>query len=134
VEAGHAVLSIYANDPDLLKDQTPELVTAIQHTTATSVRPFRELISRNQTKLAVVAASAAKWAAKVFPAMPADRQVDELWRAIARLCRLDQPNPIAAWETHLEALAVRAAHLNRKQYTALEVQRAGHPADDRPSR
>jgi len=54
VEAGHAVLSIYANDPDLLKDQTPELVTAIQHTTATSVRPFRELISRNQTNWAVV--------------------------------------------------------------------------------
>jgi len=125
VEAGHAVLSIYANDPDLLKDQTPELVTAIQHATAKSARPFRELISRNQTNWAVVAAAAAKWAAKVFPATSPERQVDELWRAIARLCRLDQPNPIAAWETHLESLAVRTAHLNRKQYTALKYKAPG---------
>jgi aminopeptidase len=125
VEAGHAVLSIYANDPDLLKDQTPELVTAIQQATATSVRPFRELISRNQTNWAVVAAAAAKWAAKVFPATPPERQVEELWRAIARLCRLDQPNPVAAWETHLAALAVRTAHLNRKQYTALKYKGPG---------
>src|SRR5947208_749204 len=30
VEAGHAVLSVYANDPDLLKDESPERVGAVQ--------------------------------------------------------------------------------------------------------
>jgi aminopeptidase len=125
VELGHAVLSIYASDPDLLKDQTPDLVTAIQQATATSVRPFRELISRNYTNWAVVAAAAGKWAAKVFPDRPPDQQVDALWRAIARFCRLDQPDPVAAWEAHLEALAVRTAHLNRKQYSALKYAGPG---------
>jgi len=125
VEAGHAVLSIYANDPDLLKDQTPDLVTAIQHATATSVRPFRELISRNQTNWAVIAGSAARWAAKVFPELPADRQVDELWRAIARLCRLDRPDPIAAWEAHLATLAARTEQLNRCPFSALRYRGPG---------
>ena len=37
------MLSIYANDPDLLKDEPPDLVGALQQTTARSVRPFREL-------------------------------------------------------------------------------------------
>ena len=31
-----------------------------------------------------------------------------LWDAIERLCRLDRPDPIAAWETHLAELAARA--------------------------
>ena len=49
VEGGHAVLSIYANDPDLLKNESTELVSTVQEATARDVRPFRELVSRNQT-------------------------------------------------------------------------------------
>ena len=42
VEAGHAVLSISANDPDLLKYESPDLVSTLQEATARDVRPFRE--------------------------------------------------------------------------------------------
>lgn len=78
VEAGHAVLSIYANDPDLLKNEPPEVVGALQQATARAVQPFRELISRNETNWAVIAAAGSGWAAKVFP----DRRPDE--QAFAR--------------------------------------------------
>ena len=125
VRGGHAMLSIYANDPDLLKDYTPDLVTTLQQSTATAVRPFRELISRNQTNWAVIAGASQKWAAKVFPDAPAADQLDRLWRAIARLCRLDQADPLAAWETHLEALARRTTHLNERQYSALKYRGPG---------
>src|SRR5471030_2555386 len=101
VEAGHAVLSIYANDPDQLKDYPPDLVAAVQQATARRVRPFREHISRNQTNWGVVAAAAASWAARVFPDQAPAEQLASLWGAIERLCRLDQPDPIAAWESHL---------------------------------
>ena len=37
-EAGHAILSIYANDPDLLKNEPADLVTAIQQATGRAVR------------------------------------------------------------------------------------------------
>src|SRR4051812_10107486 len=33
VEGGNAVLSVYANDPDLLKHQMPELVSTVQEAT-----------------------------------------------------------------------------------------------------
>src|SRR5580704_17968330 len=85
VEAGHAVLSIYANDPDQLKDMPPDLVTAVQQATARSARPFREHISRNQTNWAVVAAAAPAWAARVFPDVAPDQQIAQLWEAIVRL-------------------------------------------------
>ena len=125
VKNGHAVLSIYANDPDQLKDAPPELVAAVQQATASNVRPFREHISRNHTNWAVVAAPAVAWAARVFPDIEASQQVARLWDAISRLCRLDQPDPIVAWETHLGELAERTECLNRKQYTALQYRAPG---------
>ena len=125
VEGGHAVLSIYANDPDQLKDYQPELVAAVQQATANAVRPFREHISRNQTNWGVVAAAAGAWAARVYPRRPPAEQMPALWGAIERLCRLDRPDPIAAWETHLAELAARTADLNAKQYTALRYSGPG---------
>jgi aminopeptidase len=125
VEAGHTVLSIYANDPDLLKDQPTDLVTAMQRATSRSMQSFRELISRNQTNWAVIAAPSAKWAAKVFPSVPSDRQTGQLWAAIRRLCRLDAPDPVAAWRGHIEALAARAADLNRRKFSALRYTGPG---------
>jgi aminopeptidase len=125
VEHDHAVLSVYANDPDHLKDQDAELITAVQQATSRSVRDFRERISRNQINWTVVAAAGARWAAKVFPDAPPGRHVDLLWDAIGRLCRLDQRDPIAAWETHLAGLAARRDLLNAKRYTALNYTGPG---------
>ena len=123
--AGHAVLSIYANDPDQLKDAPQDLVGTVQQTTANHVRPFRDYISRNHTNWAVVAAAAPSWAARVFPGLDAGAQVQQLWEAIARLCRLDRPDPIEAWETHLADLAARTDYLNAKQYSALRYSGPG---------
>ena len=125
VEAGHAILSIYANDPDQLKDYQPDLVAAVQQATAKHVRPFRDHISRNHTNWGVVAAAAERWAARVFPGLPPAEQMTKLWGAIERLCRLDRPDPVAAWETHLAELAARTDHLNRKQFTALRYTGPG---------
>jgi aminopeptidase len=123
--AGQAVLSIYANDPDQLKDAPADLVATLQESTARHVRPFRDQISRNRTNWAVVAAAAASWAARVFPDVEPSQQVERLWDAIGCLCRLDHRDPIAAWETHLRDLAARTDYLNDKQYTALRYRGPG---------
>jgi aminopeptidase len=125
VEAGHAVLSIYANDPDLLRSQPPEMVSALQKATSRAMQPFRELISRNQSNWAVIAAAGRGWAAKVFPDRGPDEQVSSLWGEINRLCRLDRPDPVAAWQAHIEGLAARADYLNAKRYAALRYRGPG---------
>jgi aminopeptidase len=124
-EAGHAILSVYANDPDQLKDQPIELVGAVQQAVSRGVRPFRDLISRNQTNWTVVAAAGSGWAARVFPHLPKEQQVPRLWDAIGALCRLDRPDPVAAWEAHLKALALRRDYLNNKRYSALKYAGPG---------
>src|SRR5262249_14671051 len=125
VEAGNAVLSIYANDPDQLADQDPALIGALQRAVARSVRPFRDHISRNETNWAVIAGAGGLWAAKVFPEVDEELRVPRLWDTIGRLCRLDRPDPIAAWRAHLHTLARRRDDLNRRQYTALKYTGPG---------
>jgi aminopeptidase len=125
VEAGHAVLSIYANDPDLLKNERSEGVGALQQATSRAMQPFRELISRNQTNWAVIAAAGSGWAAKVFPDRRPDEQIARLWDEINRLCRLDRPDPVVAWQKHIEELAARADYLNRRHYDSLRYSGPG---------
>ncbi len=125
VAHGDAVLSVYANDPDLLKDQSPERITAVQRAISTAVRPFREHISRNKVNWSVVAAAHPVWADRVFPDLPPEARMDRLWDAIARLCRLDQDDPLAAWERHLAALAARRDFLNARQYESLRYRAPG---------
>lgn len=124
-EAGQAIISVYANDPDQLKDEPPDLVSAVQQAVSKHVRPFRELISRNQTNWCVVAAAGEGWAARVFPHLPAEQRVPRLWDAIGKLVRLDCPDPVSAWEEHLAALARRRDLLNTKRYSALKYTGPG---------
>ncbi len=125
VRAGHAVLSISANDPDLLQGESPDLVSTLLQSTAREMRPFREQVSRNDTNWAVVAAASAGWAAKIFPGIPTSAAVSKLWDAIARMCRLDTADPLAAWETHLGNLAARSEYLNDRRYSALKYTGPG---------
>jgi aminopeptidase len=124
-EAGHAIISVYANDPDQLKDEPPQLVSAVQQSVSKHVRPFRELISRNQTNWCVVSAAGEGWASRIFPELPPDQRVPRLWDAIAKLVRLDRPDPVGAWETHLESLARRRDFLNGKRYASLKYSGPG---------
>jgi aminopeptidase len=123
--AGGAVLTVYANDPDLLANEQADLVGTMQQALYRSVFPFRDAISRNETNWAVVAASHPRWAARVFPDLTGEQQVDALWRAIVRFCRLDTSDPIAAWQAHIAALAARRDYLNGKRFDALKYRGPG---------
>ncbi len=120
-----AVLSVMATDPDLLKEQDPDLVALAQKAHRTRTLPFSQKIMSDELNWCIISQPIESWAAKVFPAQPADLQQLKLWDAIFQTCRADQPDPIAAWETHLQTLATRRDFLNAKQYTALRYRAPG---------
>jgi aminopeptidase len=125
VDAGHALLSIYANDPDLLKDAPAELIGQMQTAASMALRPFRDRLGRNQINWTVIAAASSSWAAKVFPHLGPEQQRAALWEAIAKMCRLDHADPVAAWERHLDVLAARRDQLNLRRYAALRYTGPG---------
>jgi aminopeptidase len=122
---GDAILVIFATDPDLLKDQDPELIATAQKTEAKYRQPFRELLVRSAMNWLGISAPIASWAAKVFPHEPVEHQVERLWDAIFETCRLKQDDPIAAWRDHIRQLVARSDYLNQKRYTALKYSGPG---------
>jgi aminopeptidase len=124
-ERGDAVLSIAGTDPDLLKGQDPTLVQTYNLARSQVARPFSVYVARDALNWLIAGYPTASWAAKVFPQIPADQRESQLWAAIFEVCRISQPDPIAAWESHLAKLAARTAYLNRKQYLSLHYTAPG---------
>ncbi len=61
------------------------------------------------------------WAESIF----GEPDVERLWEAIAVAVRLDEPDPIAAWESHLAALKVRASLLDERRFDAVRFRGPG---------
>jgi aminopeptidase len=123
--SGDAILSVHAEDPDLLSEQDPDLVATAQRTAYKHSQEYLGLITRNSTNWCVVSVPIPSWASKVFPNHTPIEQVERLWDAIFDVCRLKQDDPVAAWNSHLNQLLRRAEYLNTKQYTALKYTGPG---------
>jgi aminopeptidase len=81
--------------------------------------PFSESRSANKNQWTIAAVPTAAWAARVFPEHDAADGVAALWRMIFQLTRADQPDPIAAWQSHIGRLQAVGAYLMRQQIRAL---------------
>jgi len=122
---GDALLSIYAEDPDLLKGQDAKLIGIATKTAATHNRGYGQLLSRNSANWLVVSIPIPSWAAKVFPGHQPDEQMAKLWEALFQVTRLNQPDPVAEWREHIRRLGARTELLNRKHYSALKYRGPG---------
>jgi aminopeptidase len=124
-QQGDAVLQLHGTDPDLLKGQDPALVQAYNLARSKSLKPFSLEVTRNTLNWLIAGYATASWAAKVFPDLPENQREDRLWQAIFDICRVTQPDPIAAWQQHVQHLAQRRAYLTHKQYAALHYTAPG---------
>jgi aminopeptidase len=99
IERGDASLIIYGDNPELLKDQDPELLA--------------------------IAPPTPDWATKVFPK---DTQQDaevRLWDAVFKACRLNEPDPAVFWKQQVDNLCKRKEYLTAKHYAALQFTGPG---------
>lgn len=68
-----------------------------------------------------IACATPAWAEQVY----GEPDVDRLWDAIAHVCRLDEPDPIAAWQAHIASLEARCAALNERRFDAIRFRGPG---------
>jgi aminopeptidase len=69
----------------------------------------------------IVAFPTAGWAQQVF----GEPDVERLWQAIRATVRLDEPDPVAAWQAHIQTLQGRAAQLNERSFDAIRFRGPG---------
>lgn len=91
--------------------------------------PFVEevltVIGDRTTNWTVVPCPTEPWARLVFPELDSEAALDRLWAQIEHVCRLDEPDPGAAWRARAAALEATAARLNERRFDALHFEGPG---------
>ena len=125
IKNGDAYIGITSENPDLLADVDPEAIAISRKAAGKKMRKVMESIMRDAINWCVISYPAEDWAKKVFPGMPAKKAQDKLWDAIFQTCRVDQPDPVAAWDKHIKELISRSDYLNKKRYAGLHYKAPG---------
>lgn len=86
--------------PDLYDDVDPNRMMVVARTRAQALKAYSQAQMSNQLQWCAAGVPTAAWAKKLFPDQPTADAVVELWRLILRTVRIDQPDPIAAWQSH----------------------------------
>lgn len=118
-EKGDCLIGFTGGDPDLLAGIDPALIQRTHIASESKNKVFRKIQKSHGMSWCVAAAPTAKWAAKVFPDVPENEQIEKMWDAIFTACRVYADDPIAAWQAHNVQLQKRAAYMNAKQYATL---------------
>lgn len=124
-KSGDAILVIFAENPDLMINEDPDLKNITQQTFFKHNGPIMDLIVQSATNWAVVTAPIKGWIEKVFPDLPPDKGKDKFWDTIFDICRIKYEDPVSAWEDHTNQLAARSNFLNQKEYISLKFTASG---------
>jgi aminopeptidase len=114
-----ALISLTGNPhPTLMEGLDPTRLA--KSTPIDLIQQVMPLISTNQVSWTVVGAPSKGWADSVGVA-----DVAQLWDAVATAMRLDQADPVAAWQSHVAKLKARAAILNGHRFDRIRYRGPG---------
>jgi aminopeptidase len=88
---------------------------------ALSERSLRITFEDKSINWTIAAYPSENWARKIF----GEPDVNRLWEAVARAVRLDEPDPVEAWQKHVQKLRSRAAQMTERQFDALRFRGPG---------
>jgi aminopeptidase len=120
-QAGDANLHFTTSNPDLLNDVELGLIAKFQLHLHKHLKPVLDLVGQYALNWAIAAVPTQAWADKIFPDIPSNERIQKLWDVIFKICRIDEDDPISAWQEHNETLHKRCLYLNKKQYKALKL-------------
>lgn len=120
-----AFMSIISSDPDLLSGIDPKRIAASTKAAGMALSKYRNYLQADKASWSVIAAASKKWAEKVFPNEHEDKQVEKLWEAIFKTTRVDQEDPVTAWNQHNDNLHTKVDYLNNKKYKKLHYKATG---------
>jgi aminopeptidase len=101
-------------DPSLLgKDLLPQLRESI------------EIVNQRLTNWTAAPCPTPAWADLVHPGLPPADALDRLWQEVSHVCRIDEDDPVAAWEDRMERLTEVAGRLDEVRLDSLHFEGPG---------
>jgi aminopeptidase len=109
-------------EPALLEDLDPARVGADRSQT---LREAGQVINDRTTNWTIAPCPTPGWAGLVHPDLSPDAALARLWEQIVHVCRLDEPNPVAAWRERMATLAGVCERLTAARFDALRFEGPG---------
>ena len=116
---GAAVLSVISEDPCAFMGVDQNKLVANARAAHEACKEFYEYMDQGKLVWCIVGAAAPAWAQHVFSDLSPDEAMIKLWRAILSTVRMDEPDPVAAWERHRASFNERKDWLNAQHFDKL---------------
>jgi aminopeptidase len=108
--------------PGLLSDLDPQRAGRDQ---LPFLREASEVVNARTTNWTAVPCPTLPWASLVYPDLEPDVALERLWEQVLHMCRLDEPDPVAAWKLRQDALAGVSERLDELRFDALHFAGPG---------
>jgi aminopeptidase len=89
------------------------------------VRESGAVVNARTTNWTIAPSPTRGWAELVYPDLEPDAALDKLWEEIAHVCRLDEADPVAAWDQRLAQLVAASDRLNALALDAVRFEGPG---------
>ncbi len=89
------------------------------------IKESAQLVNQRKLNWTIVPCPTVGWATEVHPGLAPDEALAKLWEQIAHICRLDEPDPVAAWTTRMDRLKEIAAKLDALSLDSLHFEGPG---------
>lgn len=122
VREGCCVISISASDPDAFKGISSEKIAEFQKSRKIALKDYYDYAMSNKIRWSVVSVPTESWALKVFKDSNSKEAVDKLWKVIFDVVRLNNDDPIKAWDEHNKNLDKKLEFLNKHKFKKLHYK------------
>jgi aminopeptidase len=120
-QKGAAILSVISEDPFVMVGIDPTKPATNTRAAHEACKEFYRALDSGKLSWCIVGAAAPAWATVVFPDLSPEEAYEKLWDSIFTATRVDQLDPIAAWENHRQGFSSRKVWLNDQKFVALHL-------------
>lgn len=89
------------------------------------IRESGRVVGERTTNWTIVPYPTSGWAGEVHPELDGEDALGRLWDDVVHICRLDEPDTVAAWEERFAVTGAAAARLSELRLDALRLEGPG---------
>ena len=108
--------------PGLLSDLDPQRAGRDQ---LPQLREASQVVNARTTNWTAVPCPTQAWAELVYPDLDPEAALARLWEQVLHMCRLDEPDPVAAWTARQDVLVGVSERLTGRRFDALHFEGPG---------
>ena len=122
--ASHVARVVVAapSDPEALQGLDPERLGRDQ---LPAIPEWMDVLSERTVNWTIVPYPTQGWARLVHPDLDDETAFERLYRDIVHVCRLDEPDPAAAWRTRISELKAAGERLNALELDSIRFEGPG---------